>query len=123
MSFVEQYLGDAWVHGEHDCWGFFRRVQREQFGRDVPVIDVDAFNLRDCIHAFTGNIERTRWAEVSDPQNGDAVLMSQSQRPTHVGVWVDGAVLHCVRGSGVVYTSLATLRNFPYNVLGFYRAQ
>lgn len=55
--------------------------------------------------------------------NIDAVLMSQSHRPTHVGVWVDGAVLHCVRGSGVVYTSLLALKNFPYNICGFYRAR
>ena len=123
MHWVEQYLGDAWIHGSHDCWAFFRKIQREQYGRDVPPIDVDAFNLRDCIREFSEHDERKKWVEVTEPIDGDAVLMSQSHRPTHIGIYVNGSVLHCVRGSGVVFTPLASLRNFPYNVLGFYRSK
>jgi hypothetical protein len=48
--------------------------------------------------------------------------MSQSKRPTHVGVWVDGAVLHCVKGAGVVYSNMRALKSFPYNIVGIYRA-
>ena len=96
MSWAAQYIGQPWVHGEHDCWAFFRRVQAERFGRQVPAIDVDAFDVRACVAAFTGHDERARWQEVQQPQEGDAVLMSQSRVPTHVGVWVDGGV-----GSGM----------------------
>jgi cell wall-associated NlpC family hydrolase len=122
MSWAAQYIGQPWVHGEHDCWAFFRRVQAERFGRQVPAIDVDAFDVRACVAAFTGHDERARWQEVQQPQEGDAVLMSQSRVPTHVGVWVDGGVLHCVRGAGVVFSSLRGLKSFPYNVTGYYRA-
>lgn len=122
MSFARDYIGQGWVYGEHDCWGFFRKVQKEQFGRDVPVINVNSFNTMECVKAFLGHNERTNWVEVKEPINGDAVLMSQSKQPTHVGIWVDGAVLHCVRSSGVVFTNLKALKSFPYNIVGYYRA-
>lgn len=122
MSWVREYLGQPWVHGEHDCWAFFRKVQKEKFGRIVPQIDVDAFNTMACAKAFINHPERKNWREVAIPENGDAVLMSQSVTPTHVGVWVDGAILHCVMGSGVVYTNEKSLKCFPYNISGIYRA-
>lgn len=122
MSWVREYLGQPWVHGEHDCWAFFRKVQKEKFNRDVPAIDVDAFNTMACVKAFLNHGERQNWFEVKTPQNGDAILMSQSKVPTHVGVWVDGAILHCVRNTGVVYTNEKALKSFPYNITGIYRA-
>lgn len=126
MSWAQDYIGQAWVYGEHDCWAFFRKVQKEQFGRDVPIIDVDAFNTLECVRTFIGHNERNNWVEIPNTklaQNGDAVLMSQSKRPTHVGIWVDGAILHCVRHTGVVYTPENKLKSFPYNITGIYRAK
>jgi len=122
MMWIREYLGHPWIHGEHDCWAFFRRVQREKFQRDVPAIDVDSFNTMACVRAFTEHDERDNWIEIQIPADGDAVLMSQSRQPTHVGVWVNDGVLHCVRGTGVVFSSLRALKGFPYNVTGYYRA-
>ena len=122
MNWIREYIGQPWIHGTHDCWAFFRRVQFEKFNRIVPVIDVDAFNTMACVRAFNTHEERQRWQEVAIPKDGDAVLMSQSTQPTHVGVWVNDGVLHCVRNTGVVFSSLRALKSFPYNVTGYYRA-
>lgn len=122
MSWVREYLGQPWVYGVHDCWAFFRKVQKEKFNRDVPAINVDAFNTMACVRAFTNHEEHQNWYEVKIPQNGDAILMSQSKVPTHVGVWVDGGILHCVRNTGVVYNTEKALKAFPYNITGIYRA-
>lgn len=122
MSFAREYIGQSWVYGEHDCWAFFRKVQKEKFNRDVPAIDVDALDTMACVRQFTNHDERKNWQEVKEPKNGDAILMSQSKRPTHVGIWVDGSVLHCVRGAGVVYSNMRALKSFPYNIVGIYRA-
>ena len=125
-DWVRDYIGQPWIYGEHDCWAFFRKVQKERFGRDVPIIDVNAFNTLECVRAFVGHEERANWIEIPNTQqakDGDAVLMSQSKRPTHVGVWVNGAVLHCVRNTGVVYTNEKNLKSFPYNITGIYRAR
>jgi len=122
MMWIREYIGLPWVHGEHDCWAFFRRVQRERFMREVPAIDVDAFNTMACVRAFTQHNERINWQQVDTPADGDAVLMSQSKHPTHVGVWVGDGILHCVRNTGVVFSNLRALKSFPYNVVGYYRA-
>lgn len=119
-----QYIGQPWIAGEHDCWAFARRVWREQFGIDVPTVDVDACNRLACVRAFSGHEELSNWHNVDTPQEGDAVLLSQSKHPSHVGVWVNadgGGVLHCVQGIGVVFQRSASLAMFGWSHTEFYR--
>lgn len=124
MHWAMQYLGQPWVSGTNDCFAFFRRVQRVHFARDVPFYNVDADDLRDTLRAFDVNPERGNWVETQVPEDGDAVLMSQNRRPSHVGLWLDlngGGVLHCVKGSGVIFSRRDHLQQMGYSVLGFYR--
>lgn len=119
-----QYIGRPWVAGEHDCWGFARSVWREQYGWDVPIVDVDSLNLRASIHAFERHPERRHWLGVGLYIEGDAILMGQGQRPIHIGVWCDvdgGGVLHAVRGAGVVFQSRQALAAAGWNILAGYR--
>ena len=93
-------------------------------GRDLPVIPVDALNLRTVLHTFKNHPERQRWAAVDVPKQGDAVLMRQSRHPVHVGVWVDadsGGVLHCAQQIGVVFQQLSSLASHGWQVEGYYR--
>lgn len=125
-----QYIGLRWTNGGNsreegfDCWNLTRTVQREQFGIDVPAIDVDAYKVRDCVNAFSCHDELSNWVKVDEPREGDCILMSQSKLPTHIGVWVDvqgGGILHSVQGSGVVFTSESHIHSMKYNILGCYR--
>lgn len=120
-----RYIGEPWVPHYHDCWGFFRRVQMEQFGCDLPEIDVDACAPLTCRRAFASHDERDRWLLTETPQEGDAVLMGKNARPSHVGVMIcaDGGclVLHCVEGAGVVLQSPQALKASGWRVLGTYR--
>lgn len=121
---AHEYIGQPWIAGEHDCWAFFRKVQAAHFGRAVPVINVNADDILACVRAFTGHDERNQWHETETPTEGDAVLMSQHLQPTHVGVWIDvdgGGVLHCIKGSGVVFSSPQNLLQLGYNLLAAYR--
>lgn len=123
MHWAFGYLGAPWVAHQHDCWAFFSKVCQEQFNRTLPDILIDADNVRACVDAMMKHPERVRWASVKTPKEGDAVLMSQSHVPTHVGMWIDadgGGVLHCVKGAGVVFTKLPHLSNMGYQVTGFY---
>ncbi len=122
---AETYIGQAWEAGAHDCWAFFRAVQREQFGRAVPVVDVDAMDLRAVARAFDEHPERAHWQPVDVPAEGDAVLLAHARYPSHVGVWVDvdgGGVLHCQRGDGVVFSRLSSLRISGWGRISYYRA-
>lgn len=124
MHWAEKYIGEPWVAGVHDCWAFVRRVWAEQFGRDVPAVDVDACNKLACVRAFTGHDDRANWELIDTPYEGCAVLLSQSQHPSHVGVWVDvdgGGVLHCVEHIGVIFQTISSLRLSGWNKLEYYQ--
>ena len=118
---AEAYIGQPWVAGEHDCWAFARRVWREHFGLDVPAVDVDACNRMACSRAFAGHGEYSQWVEVAQPRDGDAALIGQSSRPSHVGVFVAGGVLHCMEKAGVVYQTPQAMAATGWRVLAWYR--
>jgi hypothetical protein len=117
------YVGFPWTL-DCDCWGFFRKVQLEQFGRQVPVIDADALSLLSRALTFAHHPERQRWLEVDCPEEGDAVLLGVGRHPAHIGVWVGvngGSVLHSAEGHGVVIEAPARLRMRGWSNITFWR--
>lgn len=99
------YLGQRWTEAT-DCYHWFARIQREVFGRDVPMTAQPAY--------------RHQW-HMADPnpamwQDGDAVVMYSSARDVrlhHIGVWHDadgGGVVHAQTGGSVCFDSLAMLQ-------------
>jgi hypothetical protein len=120
---TERYLGRAYDDG--GCWFLFRDVQRERFGRAIDMPGVVPTTLRAQVRAFEAGSTALRWAKVERPLEGDAVLMSESRHPHHIGTYVemkDGPrVLHSLRGQGSACPSLAAIRLARFNVLGFYR--
>lgn len=129
MHWASEYIGIPWKCGAQgpdafDCWAFVREIQRARFGREVPIIDVDANDTRAVACAIRDHDERRRWIAVPEPAEGDAVLMAHARYPSHIGVWVDvdgGGVLHCVRGAGVVFQSRAALAAAGWGRLEYYR--
>jgi cell wall-associated NlpC family hydrolase len=123
-----QYIGLPWVAGQDgpdafDCWGFFRHVQRVQFGREVPAVEVRSLHagaVRQTLkeHKYLG------WARVENPREGDAVLMPRFDE-VHIGIWLEvnkGGVLHCARGFGVVMQSQHAIRLDGWTRFEFWRA-
>lgn len=120
------YIGEDWVRGVNDCWGFCRRVWLEQFGLAVPIIDVDTENALMVAQAFRDHTERARWYEIIEPREGDAVLMAHYRYASHVGIWIDadgGGVLHCEKGAGVVFSTRQALARAGWRGLRFYRRE
>lgn len=118
------YIGHAWIAGEHDCWHFARRVWREVFGLNVPVVEVDAINRMATSRAFSGHAEVSAWQRMDTPEEGAGVLLGKSARPAHVGVWTTqdgGGLVHCVEGAGVVFQRPADLAASGWRVLGYYQ--
>ena len=69
------------------------------------------------------NPERENWKKVGKPKDGNAVLLAHASYPSHVGVWLDidsGGVLHCVKGSGVLFSSLSNLKLSGWGKIEFY---
>lgn len=111
MHWSEKFLGVSYARGaqgpsSYDCWSYFRWVQREQFGRDVPFMPTPGSR---------GTIARVMpewaaefgWVAVTKPDTGDAAFMANMLHPTHVGVWVadlgEPAVLHCPEGGAALH--------------------
>lgn len=131
-AWVGDYIGRAWVSGAQgpdtfDCWGFVRFIQQTHFGRALPAVDFNAHSLKDCMATCLDQREKSYWRQVEYPVHGDCVLMSQGKQPSHVGLWVTlpecNAVLHCVKGAGVVLSTLQHLHMMGYQVLGTYQWQ
>jgi len=119
-----EYIGQPWVSGDYDCWVFFREIQKKHFRVDVPIVDIDSTDLMQVARRFRDDTERGRWRKVGTPQDGDAVLMSHSRFPSHIGVWVDvdgGGVLHCQERTGVVFQKQQDLLLGSWPKLEFYR--
>lgn len=129
LHWAFNYLGRPWVNGAQgpdsfDCWGFFRFIQLHHFGLDLQVINIDADNYRDVAKEMGASSERNDWIKQNVPQEGYAVLMAHAKYPSHVGVWLDadgGGVLHCVRGAGVVFSTLSSLRNSGWGRVEYYK--
>lgn len=123
-----RYIGLPWANGAQgpeafDCWALVRHVQREHYGRELPIINVDAENYREVCASFETHPERARWSLVDAPQDGDCVLTHRGWQIDHVGVYLDldgGRVLHSIRGSGVVCTALPALARLGWHP-EFYR--
>ena len=96
--FANKYIGCPWVAGAQgpdsfDCWGFVRFVLLHEYGYNVPP---------------------------------DVVLMRQAKNPVHAGLWLDidgGGILHCVRGSGVVFQNIASLNLSGWFIDSYYRVK
>lgn len=126
---ANQYIGKPWGNGAQgptafDCWALVRHVQREHYGRDLPIIQIDADNDAERNAAFDGHPEKSRWQLVETPLDGDCVLTHRGRQIDHVGLYLEldgGRVLHAIRGSGVVCTALPVLARLGWHPVEFYR--
>lgn len=127
---LRDLIGLPWVAGAfgpdaYDCWGLFVAVQRDHFGRQLPMVDVDPNHLRSVIRAFNRHPERESWVPVAHPEPGDGVLIRRQRMATHVGVWVeiDGeqGLLHSAQAHGVVFQAKGTFDLKSEKIVGYFR--
>lgn len=129
MHWAFSYMNKPWQNGAQgpdafDCWGLVRHALKHHYGIDAPAVDVDAYHLRDVVELLSEHLSSDRWRKLDRPQDGSCIVMSQSKKPTHVGLWLDinrGGVLHVFEGSNVVFSSPSALRLLGYNMLGAYQ--
>lgn len=90
---------EAW-----DCWSFFRRVQRERYGRELPLLPSPE-GLRQIARAMPVWAGQFGWRVTTAPIDGDAVFLCRLRDPTHIGVWLADlkATLHCCEGGSVLH--------------------
>ena len=104
-----------------DCWSFFRFVELEHYGRDVPFLQSPK-SWAGAAQAVATWGEQHHWRTTTEPRDGDAVALSCLKEATHIGVWISDlkAVLHCAKGSGSVLHDARHLAAALWRVRGFY---
>ena len=122
---VSAYLGIPYdVAGESrsgaNCWGFFRLVQREVFGVDVPALGISGSDLPGLLDAFHDpqHPERAHWRPIALAlaRVGDALLFERRIGwPDHIGIALgddlgEARVLHCIRSIGSVIEPIERLK-------------
>jgi len=128
---ASQYIGRPYEYGAQgpdsfDCWGFFRWVQREHYGREVPFISPEIANPRQFAKAFADHPEYERWERIDKPEDGAAVLMAHASHPSHIGIYLEPednnhGVIHCIERMGVLFQTLPVLRQSGWGHIEFYR--
>lgn len=129
LHWAYKYIGLPWVNGaqgpnEFDCWGFFRYIQENHFYNVIPAYDVNANDFKTVANTIMDAEYRTKWRSTSTPTESCAVLMAHAKYPSHVGIWLDvdgGGVLHCVRGEGVVFSTVSSLKSCGWGRVEYYQ--
>lgn len=117
------YIGQPWRADGQDCYGFVRAVYQERYSVVIPLVPLDATKALSCAHAIH-DYDLSDWIEVSEPREGDVVLMGHARRPHHVGLWIESAglrVLHSLDGCGVIAQTAPQARLQGWNLLRTYR--
>jgi hypothetical protein len=126
MNFAD-YIGIQWEAGAqgpdaYDCMGFFRVVQREHFGIEVPtIISPDYDDGKTLATLFSRHEERSNWVRIEKPEHGCAVII---RGPLHIGTWLNidgGGVIHSARGAGVIFTADGAWPTSGFGAKEFYK--
>lgn len=106
------------------CYGLTRHVQRECYGRDLPLIDLpDMHDVLAMAGQIRGHAEHRRWRPVERPEDGALILMSFAYGDAHhVGTYIDldgGLVLHAIKPA-VQADTLDQMRAIGWRRFRFY---
>ncbi len=94
----------------YDCYGLVAAVFRALRGVELPDWYQDAPGpqgaSRAIAAALCGEVSGGRSVKVEAPQNFDIAIVGSSSRPHHVGVFMDGGVLHSSKAFGSTWHPL-----------------
>jgi hypothetical protein len=125
MHWAEKYIGQKWTN-EKDCFWWYRHIKKEQFGRDVPICQVNHDHLvRSASRIMTGDIKDIfGYRQTDTPIEGDAVFLTQRNQPHHLGMIVFSdkkmKILHALEGIGVILSDAIDLKINGWKIKGYW---
>lgn len=128
-EWVEAYIGIPFVSGGRDigtgldCYGLFRLVMNNHYGKNLPALDVgykDACNPAETNKIYAKNKPLIAGRRIAQPVPGCGVVLKYSGLPTHVGVYVGGGyILHTTAQTGAVLEAVGS-PHIRCRIEGFY---
>lgn len=131
MDWIMKYMGQRWTQ-THDCGYWFRKIQEEQFGRNIPSIinspgvSPRAFAVNACrtMKSLENNPQLANWTQTTTPVMGDAAMIALRRLPHHIGIVVvirdTIHILHALEHNGVQLTRVGALENQNYRILSYW---
>lgn len=95
-----------------DCYSFCQLAQKELFDRQMDDIYLGD-NLKSWIKAAIKYREQFGMLQLESPVHGCFIEMTHSNRPYHVGIWLDingGAVMHFTKYAGFQFQTFTELK-------------
>ena len=124
---IMQYLGQPWTP-EQNCYYWFRKIMVEQFGRDgLPpnIVVSEQGSARVAMRELTSEaVKSYGWTQIETPREGDAVLLAEGKRSSHIGVVVcikeKLLVIHARKNTGVVLSDARALKSNNLKITGYW---
>ena len=123
---AKNYIGKKWTQ-KQDCGYWFRRIQKEQFNREIPIIynkpNKPFLFLRNAMKLIKNKQVYFDWKETKKPIEGDAVILAVRTVPHHIGVvcYIDNLlyILHATESSGVILSNKLSLELNHFKIIEF----
>ena len=126
---IDQYIGLPYREGArgpdaYDCYGLVAAVFATLRGIQLPDWYQAAPGAQAASRAISaaveGEVAGGRSVKVDEPQDWDIAVVGSNTRPHHVGVYIQGGILHSARGLGSAWNPLPSFR-LVYPHVEFYR--
>jgi lipoprotein Spr len=124
---VTKYVGIPYkIHGREidgcDCYGLVRLVYKNELGIELPnFLDIGYENTQK---SFGKSIDLCKpvldLKKVKEPMSYDIGLFYIRGIPSHIGIYIDGGILHSTDKLGSVYVPLSRFIR-RYRIEGWYR--
>jgi len=122
-----KYLGQPWTP-EQNCYYWFRKIMVDEFGHDglPPNVEVsEQGSARLAMRELTDEaVARHGWTPTETPREGDAVMLAEGKRASHIGVVVylqeKLFVAHAQKGAGVVLSGVLGLKMNNLKITGYW---
>ncbi len=115
-----KYIGQPWQAVGLNCWDLVRKVYAD-LGVELPLMQVDAANHKAVLTLLKSPDTYQLWREVNVPNPLDVVVLRMGKSACHVGVAVDGGLLHSIATAGVVFSDDRHLRSLGFSTHSFWR--
>ena len=122
-----QYLGQPWTP-EQNCYYWFRKIMVERFACDGLPPDVavsENGSARLAMRELTSDsVKRCGWTQTETPHEGDAALLAEGKRSSHIGVvtYIKNKlmVVHARKATGVVVSDALALKVNNLKITGYW---
>ncbi len=120
---VGKYLGREFHWRNYNCWDFIRDVWLDHCGVDLGRRTPDSITTQDFLKAFSGqefDVHNRIVHQIAQPEEPCLVYMSRPNSLSHVGVWVQGRLLHLRPRGNVVHEDFE-LASIGFPEIRFYK--